>query len=388
MAPNDSGWDAGTADPALIQSMIQNESAGNPRAVSPKGARGLMQIMPQTAAQFGVKPDQLFQPKENQWLGTHYYNQLLDHYQGNPFLALVAYHSGPGRVDKGILLPESVKFASKELTGAGGAQSVWQKIKGSMAGGTAYAQEPPGQQAAAPQLAAPAPAAAGAIPIDQFFQQMGQQQAQSPQAVSPQMQSAGGTSLGTRETLRLGPFSKTIGPTETTGTATTEEKLSDQRQRLIQLGEEMQELYNKRLKGKLSAGAISSVGQGLDYTETGPMRYIGHNIDPDVEDWIVKSGQFAQALNSYYAASGGGRGGVGYYGEVTSPHAPHPPQGLREVLGVVSPTGQQWDLQKQGEQLPTLLHNLRRDQGLEGQQHYQQWTPGQQELPSGFQLEK
>lgn len=187
-------------------------------------------------------------------------------------------------------------------------------------------------------------------------------------------------------TLRAGPLTLSVGPQQgaTTGFKTQEEKLSDQRQRLISLGEEMQNLYDKRLQPKLKAGKISSTGQGLEYTETGPMRAAGYNIDPDVEDWIVKSGQFSQALNSYYAASGGGRGGVGYYGEVTSPHVPHPPQGMREVLGVLSPTGQQWDLQKQGAQLPILLHNLRRDQGLEGKQTYQQWTPVEQDLLSQY----
>src|SRR5579872_6789346 len=110
MALDEPGWDAGAG--GLIDAIIQQESSGNPKAVSPKGARGLMQVMPATAAQYGVHPDQLFDPNINRQVGTRYFGDLMQKYNHNPFLALVAYNSGPGRVDKGEFLPDAIKYAS------------------------------------------------------------------------------------------------------------------------------------------------------------------------------------------------------------------------------------------------------------------------------------
>ena len=87
-----------TVNPDLVRAVIQAESAFNPRAVSPKGAMGLMQLMPATAAEFGVTD--AFNPAQNIRAGVTYLKQLLDTYDGRVELALAAYNAGPGAVKK------------------------------------------------------------------------------------------------------------------------------------------------------------------------------------------------------------------------------------------------------------------------------------------------
>jgi hypothetical protein len=81
---------------SLILALIRNESNFAPQAISPKGAMGLMQLMPGTAAFLGVQHP--FSPRENILGGCRYFRLLLDHFQGSVPLALAAYNAGSQRV--------------------------------------------------------------------------------------------------------------------------------------------------------------------------------------------------------------------------------------------------------------------------------------------------
>jgi hypothetical protein len=102
-------------DPTLIHSVIAIESNFDPKAVSRKNARGLMQLMPRTAELMGVKDS--FDPGQNIDGGTHYLSDLMKKYRNDVTLALAAYNAGPDSVDRyGRRVPpylETMKYVQR-----------------------------------------------------------------------------------------------------------------------------------------------------------------------------------------------------------------------------------------------------------------------------------
>ena len=89
---------ANTVPAALVRAVIAVESGFNPRAVSKKGAVGLMQLQPQTARRYGVKD--IYDPEQNIRAGAHYLSDLLVRYNSNLELALAAYNAGEQAVER------------------------------------------------------------------------------------------------------------------------------------------------------------------------------------------------------------------------------------------------------------------------------------------------
>lgn len=109
--------------PELVHALIRQESAGNINAASPKGALGLMQVMPSTAAQpgFGVAPFDPTDPTQNLHGGVQYLKGLLDHFGGDEKKALAAYNGGVGNVESGkaAAFPETQHYVKNVITNAG-----------------------------------------------------------------------------------------------------------------------------------------------------------------------------------------------------------------------------------------------------------------------------
>ncbi len=99
----DEAAEKGGVKAELVQAVIQQESGGKPCAESPKGAMGLMQLMPATVSQMNV--GDAFDPVENVTAGVKLLKQLLDKYHGDTSLALSAYNAGEKRVDEAQGVP-------------------------------------------------------------------------------------------------------------------------------------------------------------------------------------------------------------------------------------------------------------------------------------------
>lgn len=107
-------------DPSLISAVIHTESGGDPRAVSPRGAKGLMQLADSTAADLGVSD--VFDPKVNIEAGSRYLRQLVDRF-GDLRLALAAYNAGPANVERFGGVPpfsETKRYIEKVLARVSG----------------------------------------------------------------------------------------------------------------------------------------------------------------------------------------------------------------------------------------------------------------------------
>ena len=90
-------------DPEMVRAVIQQESGGDPTSESAAGARGLMQLMPTTAAGFGVRD--AFDPEQNIRAGTRYLAGLLREFGGDIDKTLAAYNAGPAAVKKAGGIP-------------------------------------------------------------------------------------------------------------------------------------------------------------------------------------------------------------------------------------------------------------------------------------------
>jgi soluble lytic murein transglycosylase-like protein len=87
-----------SVNPQIVAALIRQESAGNRRAVSHKGARGLMQLMPATAIRFGVRKEHLYDPEHNLEAGVRYLSWLLDQFPNDLAKVLAAYNAGENAV--------------------------------------------------------------------------------------------------------------------------------------------------------------------------------------------------------------------------------------------------------------------------------------------------
>jgi soluble lytic murein transglycosylase-like protein len=143
-------------DPDFISSVIHAESGFNPRAVSPKGAQGLMQLMPGTASKLGVS--NAFDPSANVEGGTRYLTELLQRYNFDVIKALAAYNAGPLRVQQygGVPPYNETRAYVARIVRDYNRKKVAQRKAAAATTRNTHKQKPLTQAAAARQAAVPA----------------------------------------------------------------------------------------------------------------------------------------------------------------------------------------------------------------------------------------
>lgn len=102
--------------PALVKAVIAVESSFEPQAISPAGAQGLMQLIPQTAKEMFV--ENVFSPRDNVYGGTRYLRVLANQFRGDVRLTVAAYNAGPSAVEKARAvpnIPETVTYVQRVL---------------------------------------------------------------------------------------------------------------------------------------------------------------------------------------------------------------------------------------------------------------------------------
>jgi len=120
-------------DPQLVRAVIEVESSFNRRAVSPKGAQGLMQLMPETARALGVR--NAFDPLENVRGGTRYLRRLIDRFDGSLELGLASYNAGPAAVVRHGGVPpyrETESYVRRVLRAYGREANLATKVEGGL----------------------------------------------------------------------------------------------------------------------------------------------------------------------------------------------------------------------------------------------------------------
>lgn len=334
----------------LVPQVMARESSGrlNPPD-SPTGAIGPMQIEPGTAKMYGVNPDHLRIPAVNMSVGRRYLGDLLKKYNGDVYATLAAYNAGPGNVDRATI-PNSTRGYVRDIMGKLG-----EGVSTAMGEGVAVAGEGSETKPVVRLGYYKAPDGTQYYTDGkQWFDPHGVAMGAGTASSTP---SGGGTAPAgglKLKSIRMKGMELTapVDPNEpTTATRSAQQRLSMEGQKVVTLADDLRKLYSLRIAPKLKAGKVGSLSQGWAYYAPG---LSPTDADPDVSEFITKSGAFAQLMNSYYSNLGGssGRPGVGSYEVITTPHIPHPPGFMELAEG-------RWQLQKQAKQLEDQVKTVK-----------------------------
>lgn len=244
---------AHNVDPRLLSLVMGQESAGNPGTVSPKGASGLMQVMPATGAEMGAT--NLKDPAQNIFAGAKYLSQQLDKYQ-DPAIALAAYNAGPGAVDKHGGIPPFPET-----------QGYVKKIMGAYQGGGAPAksQDMPGL----PPTSGAGPAAE-ADPFSSLMAKAGGAPQSGKAAAQPDADPFSTLMAKAGSESAKAPAAPTAQPVSVAGMSNTDLALAGAKKSVVDLGHGISHLVGSpaeylenKLSGTAVGGAINKLGSAL-----------------------------------------------------------------------------------------------------------------------------